>query len=189
MSNSGIMNFASQLLVMPVRSPARGDIGPSALDEHWGTTHGWRRRLAISCWVSFPLLHMCIALIFAVYVLLMLGSSIRWACWISVTRLSNRMCGGIPAETRTWMNDSDICLRYAFLVSGCRRCWYLRRMILCSRNTEGEYNLACGYDSAGCWSGINLQGIRRSNAEPNARSGSAFAIFPAEPDCTGLPHH
>ena len=40
MSNSGITNFASQLLVMPVRSPARGDIGPSALDEHWGTTHG-----------------------------------------------------------------------------------------------------------------------------------------------------
>lgn len=86
---------ASQLLVMPVRSPTRGDIGPSALDEHWGTTHGWRRRLAIWCWVSFPLLHMRIVLIFLLfYVLLMLGSSIRWACWILVTRLSDRMCGG-----------------------------------------------------------------------------------------------
>jgi len=92
-----------------------------------------------------------------------------------------------PAETRTWMNDSDIIiffLRYAFLVSGCRQCWELHRTILCSRNTEGEHNLVCGYDSAGCWLGINLQGVRRSNTEPDANqmswtrsttSGAAFS--------------
>jgi len=183
MSNSGITNFASQLLVMPVRSPARGDIGPSALDEHWGTTHGWRRRLAISCWVSFPPLHICIALIFL--------SFMFYSCWGQVSdglaefRWLGSVTGCVGGLLRkrgrgwtTWI----FCLRYVFLVSGCRRCWYLRRMILCSRNTEGEYNLVCGYDSAGCWSGINLQGVWRSNTEPNARSGSAFAIFPAGSD-------
>ena len=145
MSISGITNLASQLLVMPVRSPARGDIGPSALDEHWVTTHGWRRRLAISCGVSFPPLHMCIALIFLPFMFYsccgQVSDGLAEFRWLGPV---TGCVGGLLWKWGCGWMTQIFCLWYAFLVSGCRQCWYLRRTILCSRNTEGEYNLVCG---------------------------------------------